>query len=119
MSEIVNARITDTKLGYQDHNIFTCELCLQGDGWGCWYGGYALDNYSKELNKRIATKQGFQAIIELMETLEVRSWEDLKGQYIRIESQGWGGRATKIGHLIKDKWFSFEDFFEKQKENNQ
>ena len=50
-----------------------------------------------------------------MEALEVRNWEDLKGQYVRVVSQGWGGKITKIGHLIKDKWFSFEEFFEKHK----
>ena len=115
MNEILNAKISDTKLGYEDHGIFTCQLCLEGDGWVCCYGGYALDNYSKEQNKRIATRQGFQAIIELMKTLEVDNWENLKGKYVRVEGQGWGGKITKIGHLIKDKWFSFEELFEDEK----
>lgn len=115
MDGILNVKICDTKLGYEDHGIFTCELLLEGDGWGCWYGGYVLDEYNKELNERIATRQGFQAIIELMKTLEVDKWEDLKGKYVRVEGQGWGGKITKIGHLIKDKWFSFKEFFEDKK----
>ena len=115
MEEIVNAKITDTKLGYEDHCIFTCMLALEGSAWGCGFGGYALDEYNKSEKRRIATQQGFQAIIELMEALEVRNWEDLKGQYVRVVSQGLGGKITKIGHLIKDKWFSFEEFFEKHK----
>lgn len=115
MEEIVNAKITNTQLGYEDHCIFTCMLTLEGGGWGCGFGGYALDEYKKQYKKRIATQQGFQAIIELMETLEVRNWEELKGQYVRVVSQGWGGKIKKIGHLIKDKWFSFEDFFAENK----
>lgn len=52
-----------------------------------------------------------------MKTLEVDSWEQLKGQYVRIVSKGWGEKIDKIGHLMKDKWFSFKDYFEQvQKE---
>ena len=115
-SNIVNAKITGTQLGSKDCPCFTCYLHLEGDGWGCSFGGYSLDSYSKENGERIGTAEGFNAIIELMKTLEVSRWEDLKGQYIRCETNGWGGRITKVGHLLKDKWFSFEEFFEKEKE---
>ena len=48
-----------------------------------------------------------------MKTLEVESWEDLKGTYVRVESEGWGGKIIRIGHLMKDNWFSFEEYFKK------
>ena len=115
---IENVKITDTKLGYQDRPIFTFELCLEGDGWGCWFGNYALDTWNDEINERVGTQQGFQAIINLLETLEVKTWEELKGKYIRVKSEGWGSKIKEIGHLIKDKWFNIEDFFEKQKGEN-
>ena len=72
-------------------------------------------NHISNVIQKLDVKSRGQAIIELMEALEVRNWEDLKGQYVRVVSQGWGGKITKIGHLIKDKWFSFEEFFEKYK----
>lgn len=31
-----------------------------------------------------------------------------------MEHSGWGGKITRIGNIIKDKWFSFEDFFVKE-----
>lgn len=47
-----------------------------------------------------------------MKTLEVDSWEQLKGQYVRVEFEGkWGGRALRIGHLTKNKWFSYDEYF--------
>jgi hypothetical protein len=46
-----------------------------------------------------------------MKTLEVESWEDLKGQYVRVEFEDRGGKILRIGHLMKDKWFSFKEYF--------
>ena len=116
MSEIKNAKITETELGYEDHGIMTCWIEIEGFGWGVSYGGYALDNYDKKKDERIGTESGFNAIIQLMQTLEVKNWEDLRGQYVRCELAGWGGKMLKIGHLLKDKWFSFEDYFKKELE---
>ena len=113
---IENAKITGTMFGKEDHGIFTCNLCIEGAGWGCWYGGYALDEYDKDKNKRVGSAVGLSAIIQLLETLEVDEWEELKGQYVRVELTDPFGKITKIGHLIKNKWFSFEEFFNGEKE---
>ena len=114
---VQNAKIKNVSLGYEDHCIFTCYITVEGYGWGCNYGGYCLDTYDKQKKQRVATEVGFQAIIELMKALEVRNWEDLKGQYVRVETDGdgWGGKVTKIGHLLKEQWFSFEEFFNNYK----
>ena len=112
---IQNAKISCTSLGTEDHGIMTCHLMLEGDGWCCGFGGYALDTFDKTVNMRVGTAVGLDAIMRLMETLEVEKWEDLKGQFIRCESNGWGGKITKIGHLIKEKWFSFEEYFNSKK----
>lgn len=118
--EILNAKIADTKLG-EDHGCLTAEIFLEGGGWGCAFGGYCLDHWFAETGEHSST-DGYGAIIELMKTLEVESWEALKGKYVRVETEGWGGNITKIGHLIKDKWFSFKEYFDtaknKHKENN-
>ena len=52
-----------------------------------------------------------------MKTLEVESWEELKGKYVRVEIEKWGGKIVKIGHLMKNKWFSFKDYFEQVKDD--
>lgn len=46
-----------------------------------------------------------------MKTLEVESWEELKGQYVRVEFEDGGGKILRIGHLMKNKWFSFKEYF--------
>lgn len=118
--EILNAKITKTKLG-EEHGCLTANIVLEGGAWGCIYGGYCLDHWCADVGEHSST-DGYGAIIELMKTLEVESWEQLKGQYVRVETEGWGGRITKIGHLIKDQWFSFKEYFDaaksKSKENN-
>lgn len=106
---IYNAKITNTRLG-EEHGCFTIELFLEGEGWVCRYGGYCLDHWFAGVGEHEST-DGYGAIIELMKTFDVESWEEVKGQYVRVEIEHWGEHITKIGHLIKDKWFSFEEYF--------
>lgn len=115
-TEILNAKITSTMLGYEDHGILTCYITVEGSSWGCSYGGYVLDEYDKEKRERFGSVEGFNAIIALMKALDVKKWEDLKGQFVRVESEGWGGGIVRIGHIMKDQWFSFKEFFDKEKE---
>lgn len=112
MTEICNAKITDTMLG-MNHGIMTCYLTLEFAGGGCAFGGYALDTYSKEKQMRVGSGIGLGAIMQILKCVGVEQWEDLKGRYIRIEHTGWGGKITKIGNLIKDDWFSFDEFFKR------
>ena len=115
-TEILNAKITSTKLG-QDHGCITAYLTIEGDGWGCGFGGYCLDHWCVDIGEHSST-DGYGAIIELMKTLEVENWEDIKGKFVRVETDGWGGKIIRIGHLMKDKWFSFKEYFDIVKENN-
>lgn len=110
-TEILNAQITETKLG-EDHGCLTADLVVEGNNWGCRYGGYCLDHWCANIGEHYSS-DGYGAIIELMKTLEVDSWEELKGKYVRVEIEGWGGKIVKVGHLFKDQWFSFKDYFEK------
>ena len=113
---IVNGKIVDTRLGYGHNDIFTCSLNIEGDSWGCNYGNYALDtpDKTKENLERIGTTPGLTAIMELLKTLEVEDWEQLKGKFVRVEFSK-DNDIIRIGHLIKDKWFSFKNFFENYK----
>lgn len=84
---------------------------------GCALGGYALDQsfrVNKNDNKwdyeRKSSPAGLDCMRKIMEVVGVRSWEDLKGKYVRYEDNGWGSRITKIGNIIKDDWIDIDDF---------
>ena len=51
-----------------------------------------------------------------MTVVGVKKWEDLVGEYVRIEvpEAGFGSKITKVGNLIKDDWLDFEKFFDEQ-----
>lgn len=112
---IENGKIVKTELG---GDIMTFWLEIEFDVGGCGFGGYTLDTYDEKTSKRIGTAKGLQAIKKVLSTVGVDKWEDLKGQYIRCEHQGFGGKIIRIGNLIKDKWFSLEDFFNKEADND-
>jgi hypothetical protein len=112
MSEIVNCKISSTILGLEDHGIFTAYLYLEWSGAGIAFGGYTLDGYDKAKDKRIdKLGMGLEYIRAVMETVGVSKWEDLSGKFIRLDTEGWGGRALGIGNLIEDKWFYPKEFF--------
>lgn len=115
--EILNGKITETRLG-EEHGCLSAYITIEGDGWGCSSGGYVLDHWCNEPGHYYSS-DGYGAIIELMKTFEVESWEELVGQYCRVESDGWGGKLIRIGHLMKDKWFSWKDYFEEVKRVNE
>lgn len=107
-TEIKNAKITATKLG-EEQGCLTAQIVIEGSGWGCAFGGFCLDHWFAEIGEYTSTG-GYGAIIELMKTVGVESWEALSGKYIRAAIED--NRVAKIGHLLEDKWFSFADYFE-------
>jgi len=102
---IENAEITSTMLGNEDHGIFTCYVTVEGEGWGGGFGGYGLDQYIPEKKERIGTAYGLEFIKRILSTLEVSSWENLRGTPVRVETEGPGGRILRIGHFKKKRWF--------------
>jgi len=113
MREIKNAKITGTFLGKEDHGIATFYINLNyGDGAQS-AGTYAIDQPIKDENGKFICRQGtakgLQAILKILEILEIDSWESLIGKHIRVDSDMGG--VYKIGHLLKDKWFDFKEHF--------
>ncbi|HFU4217113.1 TPA: hypothetical protein ACGO8M_000489 [Streptococcus suis] len=111
---IENVKITQTFLDREDHGILTCYLTVEGYGFGVSIGGCYLDKYDEHKKKRVAYHKSFGLIDHILEVVGVSTWEDLPGKYIRIESDGFGGRVTKIGNLIKDDWLDFDTFFKEE-----
>lgn len=108
-SEILNARISTTFLGYEDHGIFTLYLTLEMDGAGIVIGGYALDTWNG--TERTGTAKGMNLLAKLLQVVGVSTWEELPNQPIRVVSNGLGRKISKIGHLMQNEWLDFEDFF--------
>ncbi len=95
---ILNGQITETALGYDKNGVLTSYFSIKGDGWDGGFGLFPLEG-----------AKGLAAIEELLKTLDVGRWENLKGQFIRVVV--FNNKLVKIGNLIQDKWFSFEEFF--------
>lgn len=98
---IENCKISRTMLGFEDHGIMTLLLTCEGDGWGIGFGGYRMDGPA-----------GMECLKQLLVTLDVETYEELNGKFVRLATAGVAGRAVAIGHLLKDQWFSFSRFFD-------
>lgn len=115
---IKNAKIVSTMLGREDHGIMTFMLHIKFDsGTHCGIGGYVLDEYDPVNKVRIFKPKSMKVISKILDVVGVNSWEELSGQYIRFEDNGWGSRITKIGNFMEDKWLDFEEFFSVKGEN--
>lgn len=104
--EIRNAKITGTMLGYEDHGILTCMIYLDYGGSGQGFGGYRLDSYDKSKDKSFGSEYGMEFIKRILDTLEIDSWEKLKGTIIKVECSHC--KVKRIGHALKDQWFDPE-----------
>lgn len=104
-TKIENAKITGTSLGPEDHGIFTAWVTVEGEGWGVGFGGYAFDSWNEKRKQRVGMSYGLEYIRRLMKTVGVERWEKLPGTYVRVETEGAGGKCLRIGHVLKDQWF--------------
>ena len=113
-----NAQIKDTMLGYEDHGIMTCFLHLEQKASGQGFGGFCLDDVPLKEDKkgdRRPSKLAGWWIKRILETVGVERWEDLKGQFIRVDGEEFGD-IFGIGHIIEDKWFYPKKELEAMKE---
>lgn len=116
---IENAKITNVSITMEEHGCLTFWLTLEGEGWGCGYGGYCIGKGYLNADEFTADNgNGLVAMMKIMDTIGVERWEDLKGQYCRVEVGSWGDRITTIGNIMKNKWFNIEEFFSKRRKND-
>lgn len=116
MEYYINAKITETKLGcLHDRGIMTFWIMLEFGSGEQGFGGYAMDSYCKTAKKRLQTALTGEVVHGILEALELDSWEDLKGKYVRIavDSPGFGQKILGIGHIVKDKFFMVEEVMKK------
>lgn len=110
--EVRNAKITDTKLGREDHGIFTFMIFVEFGHCGCGIGGYCLDGYDEKLEGRVFSDKSMEVISRILDVVGVDNWEDFPGKYIRIKDDGLGSTIDEIGNLMEEKWFNIRDFFQ-------
>ena len=115
---IENARITKVSLSMADHGCLTFDLFIEGAGWACAVGGWKIGTGYSGSDYFSATGAGLVAMMKIMDVVGVEKWEDLKGKYIRVDSDGWGSTIHKIGNIIKDDWFDLKEFFKNCKAEN-
>lgn len=109
--EILNAKITSTSITMADHGCLTFWVTIEGGGSGISIGGYSIGHGYLGADEFHGYGPGLEAMMRIMDVVGVDKWEDLKDKYIRVESNGWGKRITKIGNITSNKWFDIDEFF--------
>ena len=103
-------RVENTMLGVEDHGIFMTYLYLDYAGSSQGAGGYALDKYNKEKQRRVGSAYGLDWIMRTLEVAGVYKWEDLKGVYLyALKEDHWGMVKGLVNANDKSKVFIFED----------
>ena len=118
MSVTINARITATMLGIEDHGILTGMLYLDYGGGFQSFGGYSFDepifdppgegtsSVRGEFKGRRGCAFGMEWIRRFLDTLRLEKWEALPGTYVRVRREDeFGGTIEAIGHITEDRWF--------------
>lgn len=117
------ARIDHVFFGYEDHGILTMNIGLDYDGsTHQGFGGYCLDSFDKDEDRRIGTAGGMDYVIQILKCLGANSIDEIKGKmcYAIKDKPGFFGKVIGIKQipqdgkgifLIKDwqeKWFPGE-----------
>lgn len=76
-----------------------------------YMAGLPLTDMIRRRKKRVCASKSMECITEILNVVGVRNWEDLKGKYIRIQTNGLGSTIDTIGNLMEDKWFNIKEFF--------
>lgn len=105
-----NAKIVSVMLGYEDHGILTCFLMLEKAGSSQGFGGYRLD-----APKDATSVLGSFWIKRILDTVGVRTWEELKGAHIRVIGEDYGD-IVGIGHITEERFFFPQEEIAKLKE---
>lgn len=113
--EVENARIESTRLGTEDHGIFTAYLICVSDGTGQGFGGYSLDTYDTNLKRRVGSGWGMEHIARIIDVLRAGTWEQLRGRYLRIARHVGSHSIVAIGHIVEDRWYSVEQHAQEQR----
>lgn len=108
--KIKNAKIIDTKLGIEDHGIFTFTLFLNFGGYQQGIGPYCIDEYDPIKKTRVFNAKSMGIIAKILNVVGVDYWEDLPNNYIRVKITD-NYEPGEIGHILADRWVNIRQFF--------
>lgn len=111
MERIENAQIKKADLSMADHGVLCLELVLEGYGWGVTYGGRTLGKGYVDATEFSGSAKGIEEIMRIMDVVGVSTFSALTNKYVRVCIDGWGSSVSKIGNIIKDKWFDYKEFY--------
>lgn len=86
---MTNGQITNTWLGCHE---------------GFWFLELTIEFGACMVQHRISLYEP-NKIIELFKMLEVDNYDDIKGCYVRVITDG--SKTYGIGHVVKDKWIEW------------
>lgn len=109
-TEIKNAVIKKAEISTGDRGCLDAWLELDYGGTCQGFGGYALYLPKSWTHHNVLSVAGHH-IYRIMELAGVEKWSQLPGKTIRVEG-GWSS-IKRIGHIIKDDWYSPEADFSK------
>ena len=109
--DIENAKIEYVDLSMADHGVLDLSMGLNGNGWGCVYGGYVLGKGYLGAKEFEGSKKGMESIMRIMDVVGVSRFNDMKGKIIRAAIKGWGEPVKIIGNVIEDRWFDAGSFY--------
>lgn len=100
--EIKNAVIESADIN-TEHGMLDCWLHLDFGGSCQGFGGYALYLPKSYKHHQVMSVAGHH-IYRIMEIAGVEKWSQLKGKTIRVA--GTWSKIERIGHIVKDDWYS-------------
>lgn len=109
--EIINGKITKTKLSMEDYGVLTFSIFVDCGAWCCGIGGYSIGKGYLGADTFEGSAVGLEAMMRIMDVVGVDVWEEMCGHYVRVLDPGLGGCVSMIGNIINDKWFDIKSFF--------
>jgi len=105
-NDTLNAKISHTTLGFEDHGFLIWSIGTESEKSSQSFGSIICGEYNKKLGYSVGTKYMADCVAHILHTVGVDTWEELKGQHIRIKREG--GRIAAIGNFMEDRWFRVE-----------
>lgn len=112
MKNFQNAIIEECNIGISDRGTLRASILLKfGDG--STHQGFGCDTLylNKSFTHHKIESMAGHFIYRIMEVADVENWNDLVGKSLRfVHTDELNPRIKEIGHIIKDDWFSFDEF---------
>ena len=73
-------RVSSFKLGTEDHGIMTFWVHLDFNGSGQAFGGYCMDSFDQQSDKRCGSAFGTECVLRLLRCFNVEDIGEIKGK---------------------------------------